>query len=148
MARKTIETPVWPAQNRTALLVSPLTEDHTSLEDLFREQNWRLESALTLRLAMLLLKAGPPPVVIVADDLWMGDWKELVTAARGLPDPPLIIVASENPDEALRLAVERAGGQDVISKPFTRTELCSVLPEAWRTRQDGQISSVAGEVSA
>ena len=122
-----------PAETeKSALLVSPLAEDHEFLGQIFVQHDWILHGTRTLGSALALLRDQPMPVVITERDLPLGDWKDILVAIQQLPHPPLLVVTSRLADEYLWTEVLNLGGHDVLAKPFQAVELRWVLESAWR----------------
>jgi DNA-binding response OmpR family regulator len=117
---------------KSALLVSPLSEDHEFLSEIFVQQNWRFYGVRTLGSALALLREQQVPVVITERDLPLGDWKDLLAAIQHVAHRPLLVVASRLADEYLWTEVLNLGGHDVLAKPFQAKELRWVLESAWR----------------
>ena len=124
--------PIIPVEAKTALLVSPLSEDHEFLSQTFAAQDWVLYPTRTLGSALVLLREQPVRVVITERDLPLGDWKDVLVAIQRVPKPPLLVVTSRLADEYLWAEVLNLGGHDVLAKPFQAVELRWVLESAWR----------------
>ena len=155
MARPTLDVvPATPTDNaKSALLVSPSSEDHEFLSEIFGEQNWKLYGVRTLGSALALLRGQPVPVVITERDLPLGDWKDLLAAIQHLAHRPLLVVTSRLADEYLWTEVLNLGGHDVLAKPFQGKELRWVLESAWRTpahneKRPVKSASVAADAEA
>jgi DNA-binding response OmpR family regulator len=136
---------------KSALLVSPTSEDHEFLGEVFGQQNWKLYGVRTLGSALALLREQPVPVVITERDLPLGDWKDLLAAIQHLSHRPLLVVASRLADEYLWTEVLNLGGHDVLAKPFQAKELRWVLESAWRIPIDNdkqQVKSAPAAVKA
>jgi DNA-binding response OmpR family regulator len=117
---------------KSALLVSPLSEDHEFLGQLFARQNWKLYGARTLGSALVLLRDQPVPVVISERDLPLGNWCDLFEAISKLPWRPLLVVTSHLADEYLWAEVLNIDAYSVLAKPFDLSEVVRVLDSAWR----------------
>jgi hypothetical protein len=78
-----------PAGMKSALLVSPLLEDHRRLSQIFLDKGWTLHLTHTLEFALGLLRDRPIRVVITERDLPLGDWKDALTALQQWPHQPL-----------------------------------------------------------
>jgi len=118
-------------EHKAALLASAAGEDRESLASIFSQQGWTLYSTETLDAAVTFLRENPVPVLITERDLPAGNWKDLFTATRRLPNAPLLIVASRLADDDLWAEVLNLGGHDVLSKPFQTDEVLWVLDSAW-----------------
>jgi DNA-binding response OmpR family regulator len=126
-------TPTMPTLS--ALLISPVEEDHQTLGILFRDQDWTLHSAHSLGSASTMLRKTLTPVVITERDLPVGNWKDVLEVMQSLPDPPLVIVTSLHADERLWAEALNLGAYDVIAKPFGETELVRILNSIWLRSQ-------------
>jgi hypothetical protein len=107
-----------PAGMTSALLVSPLLEDHRRLSQVFLDKGWTLHLTHTLESALGLLRDRPIRVVITERDLPLGDWKDALTALQQLPHQPLFVVTSRLADEEFWAEVLNLGGHNVLAKPF------------------------------
>ena len=105
-------------EHKAALLASAAGEDRESLEGVFSQQGWTLYCTATMDAAVTFLRENPVPVLISERDLPAGNWKDLFTATRRLPNAPLFIVASRLADDDLWAEVLNLGGHDVLSTPF------------------------------
>ena len=121
---------------KTAVLISPLEQDHDILKTLFRAQHWTLHSAHSLGAASKMLRDTMVPVVITERDLPVGTWKEVLEVTHHLRNPPLVIVASLHADDHLWAEALNLGAHDVVAKPFCKTELVRVLSFAWIRREE------------
>jgi DNA-binding response OmpR family regulator len=117
---------------KSALLVSPFSEDHQLLSQIFLDKGWTLRLAYMLGSALAVLRERPIPVVIAERALPCGDWKDLFAALQLLPNHPLLVVTSRLADEELWAEVLNLGGYDVLAKPFETAEVQWVLESAWR----------------
>jgi len=117
---------------KTALLVSPFSEDHKLLSQIFIDRGWTLRLTHTLGSALTVLRDWPIPVVIAERALPCGDWRDLFAALQVLPHHPLLVVTSRLADEYLWVEVLNLGGHDVLAKPFRAAEVQWVLESAWR----------------
>jgi DNA-binding response OmpR family regulator len=123
-----------PENPKSALVVSPLADDHELLGQTFVERAWVLYGARTLGSAVAFLRCRSVPVVIAERDLPPRNWKDALAAIQRLPDPPLLVVASRLADEHLWAEVLNLGGYDVLAKPFQAGELRWVMESAWRIK--------------
>jgi len=121
-----------PAPNpQTALLISPVDEDHAFLQALFGIQGWTLVSVRSLERAAALVRENIVPVIVVERDLFPGTWRDVLGMTCRLPNPPLVIVTSLHADEFLWAEALNLGAHDVIAKPLNKLELIRVLDSAW-----------------
>ena len=139
------QNPSDPAELKSALLVSPFSEDHQALPQIFLDKGWTLDLTHTLESALGLLRARPIPVVITERDLPPGDWKDLFAGLQLLPHHPLLVVTSQLADEYLWVEVLNLGGHDVLAKPFETAEVQWVLENAsriWANRNKGAANTL------
>jgi DNA-binding NtrC family response regulator len=121
---------------RTVLSISPIEDDHNSLQQIFSEFRWTVQRALTLPSAMAFLAENPAPVVICERDLAPGTWKDLLDGAIVLPQPPCVIVTSRLADEHLWAEALHVGAYDVLAKPFQTEEVIRIVGLASRSWRD------------
>jgi len=121
-----------PAGMKSALLVSPLLEDHQLLSQIFLDKGWTLHLTHNFGSALALLQDRPIPVIITERDLRLGDWKDVLAAMQQLPHQPLLVVTSRLADEHLWVEVLNLGGHDVLAKPFQAANVQWALESAWR----------------
>jgi len=138
---------------QSALLISPISEDHDVLGQIFVQQQWMLYGAETLDSALVILHNWQVPVLIVERDLQPGDWKDALVAIQQLQDPPLLVVTSRLADEYLWAEALNLGAHDVLAKPFQAAELQWVLESAWRiwaqkNEQEADSASAMGRTRA
>ncbi|MGA2327416.1 MAG: hypothetical protein ABSH05_14120 [Bryobacteraceae bacterium] len=120
----------------TVLSISPIEDDHNSLEQIFRRFRWTLHRALTLPSAVAFLAQNQAPVAICERDLAPGTWKEMLDEAIVLPQPPCVIVTSRLADEYLWAEALNAGAYDVLEKPFETDEVIRIVSLASRSWHD------------
>ncbi len=120
----------------TVLSISPIEDDHNSLEQIFSELRWTLHRALTLPSAIAFLAENHAPVVICERDLAPGTWKDMLDGAIVMPQPPCVIVTSRLADEYLWAEALNVGAYDVLAKPFEREEVIRMVSLASRRWHD------------
>ncbi len=123
--------PAEPRRAFSVLNVSPMEEDHRSLDSIFRQTNWALHRAHGLSSAAVVLKDVPVSVILCDGDLKPGIWKNLLTEISILPVPPPLIVTSRLADNAMWGEVLNLGGHDLLAKPFDLSEVVHVVSLAW-----------------
>ena len=119
-------------ENISILLVSPCTEDLSSLRGILPHGDWNLHHVGDCREAAEHLHEHGASVVICDRDLPDGDWKDLLQQTSAMPSQPLLLVVSRHADEGLWAEVLNLGGYDVLLKPFDRSEVLRVISMAWR----------------
>ena len=78
MATPRIEVPAAEMQYVTALLISPIEEDHNTLKDIFGEQSWTLYTTKSIESASAILQETVTSIVITERDLSVGNWKDVL----------------------------------------------------------------------
>jgi DNA-binding NtrC family response regulator len=132
-----------PTKVVSVLVISPIEEDHASLQRIFARTRWNLYQASSITHALSFLREHPTPVVLCETDLRLGTWKELLEHTELLPDPPLLIVTAHHADDALWAEALNLGVFDVLAKPFDRQEVVRAISSAW-LRWKRQHKSVNG----
>src|SRR5579871_6548713 len=90
-----------PSEPVSALLISPLIEDHVSLRQIFDRSNWLFRKVSTCREALAHARRYDTAVVICERDLPDGDWKLMMSKFESLALRPNLIVTSRLADELL-----------------------------------------------
>jgi DNA-binding response OmpR family regulator len=125
----------------TALLISPVEQDHDFLRSLFDDGGWTLYSALSLPSGSRLLREKVAPLVITEANLPIGTWRNVLEVTGLLKDTPLVIVTSIHADERLWVEALNLGAHDVLAKPFDKAEVIRVLTYAWSRTQPPRLRS-------
>jgi DNA-binding NtrC family response regulator len=120
----------------TVLSVSPLDEDHLSLQAIIGHSKWVLLKARDLVSALALLKEHEVAVVLCERDLVPGTWIDVREHIKSLPNAPALIVSSRLADDRLWAEALNLGAWDVLAKPFDRTEVIRTVHSAWRHWHD------------
>ena len=115
----------------TVLSVSPLAEDHFSLQAIFNRSKWELHRADCLASAQAIMSRREIGVVICERDLSPGTWVDMLEEGELLPNAPSLIVASRVADDRLWAEALNLGAYDVLAKPFERMELVRSVSLAW-----------------
>ncbi len=121
-------------ENITLLAISPNREDRQSLEHILDNDRWTVQSAGTIEEASGLLRQKPS-LVLCEKDLPDGSWKDVFHEARGLDNPPPVVVVSRHADERFWAEVLNLGCYDVLLKPFEYSEVRRVMGMALRHRE-------------
>jgi hypothetical protein len=94
----------------SVLSVSPIEEDHVSLERTISYINgWRVQLSHTLDAALTTLHRTQLPVVVCERNLSSGWWADMVDPIAALPKSPQLIVTSRLADDHLWAEVLNAG---------------------------------------
>jgi len=108
------------------LSVSPIEEDHLSLEAIAGRSEWVLFKAHDPRSAMTLLQQHDIGVVILC-----GRWIEMLEHFKSVPKAPSLIVASRLADDHLWAEALNLGAWDVLAKPFDAGDVRRSVKSAW-----------------
>jgi two-component system, OmpR family, alkaline phosphatase synthesis response regulator PhoP len=104
--------------DRPVLVVDDEADLATTYERLLRRQGYRTVSAGSRQAGLLALEAEPVRLVIADLLLPDGDGLDIVRAARALPSPPPVLVATVLASRASRHAALAAGATAFLPKPF------------------------------
>jgi response regulator RpfG family c-di-GMP phosphodiesterase len=120
----------------TVLSVSPVDEDHSSLQAIIGHTKWLLLKARDLVSTLVLLQQHEVAVVLCERDLLPGTWIDVLKHVNALPNTPSLIVTSRLADDRLWGEALNLGAWDVLAKPFDRTEVIRSVHSAWRRWHD------------
>lgn len=115
----------------TVLSIGRGDENHDDLGAIFSHTNWILHRADTRLEALLRLHQALIPVVVCETKLADGTWRDVFDDLGALADPPLLLVAARQADNALWAEVLNVGGYDVLSRPFDPDEVIRTVSLAW-----------------
>jgi DNA-binding NtrC family response regulator len=113
--------------SRSVLLVSADKQDHPRFQRILQPMRCRVGSAASCSEAIRRLHRDRPVILVCDVSLPDGGWKDLLRHIASLPDGPLLIVISANPDDHLWSEVLNLGGYDVLNKPFADDEVRRVI---------------------
>jgi DNA-binding NtrC family response regulator len=125
-----------PTGKLTILSVSPLEEDHLSLQAIVGHSTWRLFDANGVAPALAVLQRHEISVILCERDLMPGTWTDLLENIRHLPHSPSLIVTSRLADESLWAEALNLGAYDVLAKPFDRSEVFRSVKTGWQNWHD------------
>jgi DNA-binding NtrC family response regulator len=114
------------------LIVSAAAADHAVLESIFKGSHWTLRHAQLVQEASSLLARHVVPVVICAQSLPDGSWKDLLATFESVHQSPSLLVTSGALDDSLWADVLNFGGCDVLLQPFDHREVVWSAGLAWR----------------
>jgi len=120
-----------PTPVLTVLSISPLEEDHLSLEAIVGHSTWALFKACDVVSALAVLQQHEISVALCERDLRPGTWIDVLEHINALPSVPSLIVTSRLADDRLWSEALNRGVWDVLAKPFDRTELLRSVKSAW-----------------
>ncbi len=121
-----------PSGALSILSVSPLEEDHSSLQAIVAHSRWKQFHARDLSSAMTLLEQHDIAVVLCERDLTQGSWIDVLENVRRRPHSPSLIVTSRFADDCLWSEALNLGAWDVLGKPFDRVEVIRSVKSAWQ----------------
>ena len=120
----------------TILSVSPLDEDHSSLQAIGSRSKWRLFKARDLVSTLVVLKRQEIAVLLCERDLLPGTWVDVMEHVNSMPNAPSVIVASRLADERFWCEALTLGAWDVLAKPFHLTEVIRSVKSGWQHWHD------------
>jgi len=124
---------IGPTGATTVLSVSPIEEDHQSLQTFSGQSAWKLLKADGIRASIAFLKRHEVSVVLCERDLARKEtWIDILETIRHMPHPPSLIVTSRLADDRLWAEALNLGAWDVLAKPFDPTELLRSVKSAWQ----------------
>lgn len=133
----------------TVLAISPLTEDHARLDEIFHHSRWHLHHARDCEEAMAFLRRHRVGVIISESDLNGLCWKNVYHRVLDMPESPKprVVVTSTFADDLLWSEVLNLGAYNVLAKPFDSKEVFWVVSHAWldwkRELEHGSVATVA-----
>ena len=130
----------------TVLSVSPLDEDHSSLQAIISHSKWMLFKARDLVSTLAKLKQHEIAVLLCERDLLPGTWIDVMEHVKAMPNAPSLIVASRLADDRLWCEALTLGAWDVLAKPFHLTEVIRSVRSGWQHWYD-QIAIRAAAVT-
>jgi DNA-binding response OmpR family regulator len=101
----------------------------TTYERLLRRQGYRVVPAGTCREGLLTVKSELFSLVIADLRLPDGDGLEVVRAARALPAPPPVLVATGLASRTARDVALAAGARAFLAKPFAAETFIRLVSE-------------------
>ena len=117
----------------TALLVSPFASDHVAVQEVFLYLRWVLIAAYNCAEALAFMRQTSTPVVICEHDLRDGNWKTVLQACAGLPEPPRLLVTSRLADPTLLDEARDLGAYSVLASPLDSREIEVRVQFAWHS---------------
>lgn len=116
----------------TVLSISPIEEDHSSLQAIVGHSRWMLFKAKRLPPALALMRQHEISVILCERDLMPGTWIDVLENINDLPHPPSLIVTSRLADDHLWAEALNLGAWNVLPKPFDRSEVLRSVKAAWQ----------------
>lgn len=118
------------------LFVSPSAKDAESLSEMLQALSIPLVHARTLSQARRKLDGQDFGVVLTEADLPDGNWKDVLTLARGEVSGSEVVVTTPQADTGLWLDVLESGAYDLVCQPFCSFEVQRILSNALSERRD------------
>lgn len=107
--------------------ISPDLEDHRLFQRLFSSPEWEVASSICASDGVVHLHDPGRAVVICADNLPDGSWKDIVAVAEEAGGETPVIVTSSSGDDFLWVEVFGFGAYDLLLKPFDVSEVHRVV---------------------
>lgn len=127
------KTQINPTGTLTVLSVSPIQEDHSTLESIMGYARWTVLRADKLPAVPPILRNHRDISVVLCErDLISGTWIDILTHIQPMPNPPSLIVTSRLADDRLWAEALNLGAWDVLAKPFDRCEVLRSVRSAWQ----------------
>jgi DNA-binding NtrC family response regulator len=120
----------------TVLSVSPLDEDHSSLQAIIGHSKWLLFKARDLISTLALLEREQITVLLCEQNLLTGTWRDVLEHLNAMPQAPSLIVTSKFADDRLWGEALNLGAWDVLAKPFDHIEVIRSIKSAWQRWHD------------
>src|SRR5260370_13242064 len=117
----------------TALLVNPFASDHVAVQEVFSYLRWVLNAAYDCAEALAFMRQTSTPVVICESDLRDGNWKTVLQACAGMPEPPRLLVSSRLADPELLDEARDLGAYSVLASPLDSPEIEVRVQFAWHS---------------
>jgi DNA-binding NtrC family response regulator len=117
----------------TVLLVSPFASDHVAVQEVFAYLGWELNTAYDCTEALAFMREAWTPVVICGSDFRDGNWKTLLQACAGMPEPPRLLVSSRLADPDLLDEARSLGAYSVLASPLDSREIEVRVQMAWHS---------------
>lgn len=112
---------------KRVLVVDNEADFLATYERLLRRLGYEVITAMS-RAAGLAAVAEERPHLVISDlRLPDGDGLDVVRAARGIPDPPPVIVVTGYPSDETRRAATAAGATAFFAKPFAAAGLLAAV---------------------
>jgi DNA-binding response OmpR family regulator len=111
------------------LIVDDEADLAATYERLLRRQGYRVRSVGSRRAGLAAIGDERPNLVIADLRLPDGDGLDVVRAARALPTPPPVLVATVLGSRASRQTALAAGASAFLAKPFATETFSSLVKE-------------------
>ncbi len=118
------------------LVISARVDDRRGLDPILNGTEWSVVDAADIVRAIDALKRSAFPIVLFDRDLAGGAWQDTLRMLRAASDRACVILLSNVSDEYLWNEVISLGGFDVLTRPFHKDQVVSMLDFAhtyWKT---------------
>jgi DNA-binding response OmpR family regulator len=115
--------------DKPVLVVEDETDMAATYERLLRRQGYRVVSVGSRRAALQAIAAEPLRLVIADLRLPDGNGLDIVRAARAVPAPPPVMVATVLASRTSRQAALAAGAAGFLAKPFGAEDFGRLVSE-------------------
>jgi AmiR/NasT family two-component response regulator len=119
-----------PEEHPRALAIMRNGIDRETLQSIFRDAHWELETAETLSSALIHRKY-PFPIVLWERELKDCDWRQAISLLSDLPQHPAVILLSSRCDNNLWDDLIGFGGSDILRAPLDREDVLRAIRSAW-----------------
>ncbi len=113
------------------LAIIPYGRERQHLHEIAQRANWSLEFASTLESGLEILRQGAKPVIVFDRDLQDCDWRAAIEVLAAAATGSVVLLASSTDEDSLWEEVVRAGGYDVLRKPFEFERVTRTVHFAW-----------------
>jgi DNA-binding NtrC family response regulator len=115
----------------SVLAITPDWRERQHLDEIAQQAHWSLDFASTLESGRETLRHAVRSVIICDRDLPDCDWRDVVGTLVAVAPGSVVLLASSTDDESLWEEVVRAGGYDVLRKPFEFERVAHAVHFAW-----------------
>jgi DNA-binding NtrC family response regulator len=127
---------------RPVLLAS--SSDECRLQAILSETGWTPMPAAAFSEVLKAQKSLNCPIILYDRYLAGSGWREGVRAVTRLWPHPVVILLSDVADPYLWNEVVKAGGFDLLPRPFRRQETVALLNFAYKNWKSRQLAAVVG----
>jgi DNA-binding NtrC family response regulator len=115
----------------SVLAVIPYGWERQHLHEIAQRAHWSLDFKSTLESSKETLRQAIKPVIIWDRDLPDCDWRDGVEILAAAAPGSVVLLASSSDEDSLWEEVIRAGGYDVLRKPFETERVTHTVHFAW-----------------
>jgi DNA-binding NtrC family response regulator len=118
-----------PSRASDILTISGNASLSIYLSALFHKSGWAMARARTCEEGLSFLTTERAAVAVCEESLPDGFWHDLAAAFRSLPEPPALIVVSD--EYSIVQEVLASGGFDVLVRPLQEADVVWTIASAW-----------------